>query len=344
MATSTNDRNVLLGLLAVQRKLIDDDALTAAMQVWQADRSRPLGQILVERKALSAEQLPELEALVNEQLKANDNDGERTLATLGIDDSVRQQIVRFDALPTASLPVPPGADGTIGLPATPAEVDQTCATAGEHPPPGEHTLATDESAGSKEPMAATFAVDDSVQTGPEDQTVAAAGGRPPSVDEFATEPPSITDSQAPTLAAPGVAGAPPTPLPALRYRILRAHAKGGLGEVFLARDEELGREVALKEIQARFADSPEQRARFLQEAEITGGLEHPGVVPVYGLGQYGDGRPYYAMRFIRGDSLKDAIEAFHKKGDLETHFAKRSLELRELLGRFVAVCNAIAYA
>jgi len=45
------------------------------------------------------------------------------------------------------------------------------------------------------------------------------------------------------------------------------------------------------------------RQRFLLEAEITGGLEHPGIVPVYGLGTYADGRPYYAMRFIKGDSL-----------------------------------------
>ena len=49
------------------------------------------------------------------------------------------------------------------------------------------------------------------------------------------------------------------------------------------------------------ADNPISRARFLLEAEITGGLEHPGIVPVYGMGAYTNGRPYYAMRFIRGD-------------------------------------------
>ena len=62
----------------------------------------------------------------------------------------------------------------------------------------------------------------------------------------------------------------------------------------------------------RYADHPPSRARFLLEAEITGGLEHPGIVPVYGLGSYADGRPFYAMRFIKGDSLKDAIERFHQ--------------------------------
>ena len=77
--------------------------------------------------------------------------------------------------------------------------------------------------------------------------------------------------------------------------------KAGLGAVFVALDGELNREVALKQILDHHADDPISRTRFLIEAEITGGLEHPGIVPVYGLGHYGDGRPYYAMRFIRGD-------------------------------------------
>ena len=83
-----------------------------------------------------------------------------------------------------------------------------------------------------------------------------------------------------------------------RFRVLRPHAKGGLGAVFVALDEELHREVALKQILDKHADDATSRARFLVEAEITGGLEHPGIVPVYGLGTYADGRPYYAMRFI----------------------------------------------
>jgi formylglycine-generating enzyme required for sulfatase activity/tRNA A-37 threonylcarbamoyl transferase component Bud32 len=130
---------------------------------------------------------------------------------------------------------------------------------------------------------------------------------------------------------------------ALRFHILRPHARGGLGEVFVARDDELHREVALKEIHERHADHAESRARFLLEAEVTGGLEHPGVVPVYGLGQYADGRPFYAMRFIKGDSLKDAIAAFHKeKASLPR--GEHTLRLRQLLTRFLDVCNAVAYA
>ena len=94
-----------------------------------------------------------------------------------------------------------------------------------------------------------------------------------------------------------------------RFRILRFHAEGGLGEVFVALDEELHREVALKEIRPDKRRRPDLRGRFVLEAEITGGLEHPGIVPVYGLGTYADGRPFYAMRFIEGDSLKEAIES-----------------------------------
>jgi serine/threonine-protein kinase len=133
-------------------------------------------------------------------------------------------------------------------------------------------------------------------------------------------------------------------LPGMRFRILHKHAEGGLGAVFVAHDEELHRQVALKEIKEKYADQPQSRSRFLLEAEVTGGLEHPGIVPVYGLGCYPDGRPYYAMRFIKGDSLADAIRRFHAAEDGKRDPGERSLAFRELLGRFVDACNALAYA
>ena len=129
-----------------------------------------------------------------------------------------------------------------------------------------------------------------------------------------------------------------------RFRLLRPHAQGGLGAVFVALDGELNREVALKQILDRHADDPVSRQRFLIEAEITGGLEHPGVVPVYGLGTYDGGRPYYAMRFIKGDNFKETIASFHADESFRADPGKRSLELRKLLRRFVDICNAIDYA
>ncbi|WP_435009220.1 protein kinase domain-containing protein [Tundrisphaera lichenicola] len=129
-----------------------------------------------------------------------------------------------------------------------------------------------------------------------------------------------------------------------RFRKIREHARGGLGVVFIARDDELNRDVALKEIQDRHADLDGHRAKFLLEAEITGRLEHPGIVPVYGLGHHVDGRPFYAMRFIKGDSLKDAIVAFHADEAIKASPGARVLALQKLLRRFLDVCNAIEYA
>jgi serine/threonine protein kinase/tetratricopeptide (TPR) repeat protein len=129
-----------------------------------------------------------------------------------------------------------------------------------------------------------------------------------------------------------------------RFRVLRPHARGGLGAVFVALDTELHREVALKQILDKHADDRTSRQRFLLEAEVTGGLEHPGIVPVYGLGTYGDGRPYYAMRFIKGDSLKAAIGRCRAETAWKSDPGRRSLELRKLLRRLTDVCNAIEYA
>src|SRR3954469_6038252 len=98
----------------------------------------------------------------------------------------------------------------------------------------------------------------------------------------------------------------------LRFRILRPLDRGGISRVYVAFDEELNREVALKELRRRYADNPRSRSRFLFEAEVTAGLEHPGVVPVYTRGQHDDGGAFFTMRLIRGESLGAAITRFHQ--------------------------------
>jgi serine/threonine protein kinase len=128
------------------------------------------------------------------------------------------------------------------------------------------------------------------------------------------------------------------------YSDLRFHAEGGLGEVFMARGGDLNRDVALKFIKPARAGDPESRRRFLLEAEVTGRLEHPGVVPVYGLGLDGGGSPCYAMRFVRGETLHDAIAAFHAADHPGRDPSERALALRGLLRRFVSVSNTVAYA
>jgi eukaryotic-like serine/threonine-protein kinase len=142
----------------------------------------------------------------------------------------------------------------------------------------------------------------------------------------------------------GLRTGPDRSAPGSRYRTLHEHAQGGLGLVFVAEDLELQREVALKEIKPDHAHDPNSRNRFLLEARVNGRLEHPGIVPVYGLGHYEDGRPFYAMRFIQGETLNEAIRHFHEADVPGRDPGERRLALRQLLGQFVAICNAVAYA
>lgn len=128
---------------------------------------------------------------------------------------------------------------------------------------------------------------------------------------------------------------------ASRFRVLRLFARGGIGQVMRAMDTELNREVAVKEIQPALAEIATVRERFLREAEITGKLEHPGIVPVYGLGRDGNDRPFYAMRLVHGQSLHEAIEAFHRRPSAERTFG---LEFQKLLRRFLHVCETVTYA
>ena len=112
-----------------------------------------------------------------------------------------------------------------------------------------------------------------------------------------------------------------------------------MGRVWLARDGSLGRQIALKELRPDQSDNSIVCSRFLYEAKITAQLEHPGIVPVYELGE-GDA-PYYTMRFVRGRTLSEAIRAYHKKraaGEAD------SVGLVDLLLAFVSVCHAVAYA
>jgi serine/threonine protein kinase len=80
----------------------------------------------------------------------------------------------------------------------------------------------------------------------------------------------------------------------------------------------------------------------VREAELTGRLEHPGIVPVYSLGRRDDGQPFYAMRFIQGDILKDAIDRYHAEPPADP--VARAIAFRQLVRHFVGVCYAVEYA
>lgn len=126
------------------------------------------------------------------------------------------------------------------------------------------------------------------------------------------------------------------------YTLSRVQDQGGLGRVWLAFDKNLCRDVALKEIRPDKQPTGQSLRRFVREAQITGQLEHPNIVPVYELARDLDrAYPFYTMRFVHGQSLGDAIEAYHKQ---RRAGAEVGLEFRRLLQAFVNVCHAIAYA
>ena len=129
---------------------------------------------------------------------------------------------------------------------------------------------------------------------------------------------------------------------AARFTRLRLHAKGGLGIVFKAYDEELGREVAIKilaENQGLYYE--DCRVRFLRESEVMGRLRHPGIVPVLSRGETLDGRPFYVMPFLEEGSFDKAINQFHED---HPSYRPRDPQFRDLLTRFTAACNTVAYA
>ena len=132
------------------------------------------------------------------------------------------------------------------------------------------------------------------------------------------------------------------PRPSERYTLTRLHASGGIGRIWLARDKAFGRNVALKELRPEHAALAAHRMRFLQEAHITGQLEHPGIVPVYELAvRPDDQQPFYTMRFVGGRTLSQAAREWHQH---RARTPAEMLDLVPLLNAFVTVCNTVAYA
>src|SRR5262245_17789013 len=119
-----------------------------------------------------------------------------------------------------------------------------------------------------------------------------------------------------------------------RYQFLGEIARGGMGVILKGRDPDLGRDVAVKVLKAVLADRASAAQRFVEEAQVCGQLQHPGVVPVYDLARFADGRPYFAMKLVKGQTLAemltDRVDLAAKRGDF--------------LQTFLQVCHTMAYA
>jgi serine/threonine-protein kinase len=119
-----------------------------------------------------------------------------------------------------------------------------------------------------------------------------------------------------------------------RYQLLGEIGHGGMGAVFRGRDPDLGRDLAVKVLLEEHQDAPDLVRRFIEEAQIGGQLQHPGIVPVYELGSFGDHRPYFTMKLIKGRTL----------ATLMTERVDPAQDLPRLLGIFEQVGQTMAYA
>lgn len=122
-----------------------------------------------------------------------------------------------------------------------------------------------------------------------------------------------------------------------RYRLSERLGTGASGEVVLCRDARIGRDVAVKVLKSRALSDRETVSRFAREARLQGRLEHPGVVPVYDVGE-GAPRPWFTMKRVRGITLADVI-ARHAEPDVAARFTRA-----RLLSAFAQACRTIAYA
>ena len=119
-----------------------------------------------------------------------------------------------------------------------------------------------------------------------------------------------------------------------RLQLFGEIARGGMGAILKGRDPDLGRDLAVKVLLDSHRDNPDLVLRFIEEAQIAGQLQHPGVVPVYELGQFADCRPYFSMKLVRGrtlaEVLRDRLDPAH---ELSTHVAT-----------WLQICQTMAYA
>ncbi|MHB0960024.1 MAG: WD40 domain-containing protein [Pirellulaceae bacterium] len=126
----------------------------------------------------------------------------------------------------------------------------------------------------------------------------------------------------------------PKPASDSRYQLQGEIARGGMGAIIKGRDTDLGRELAIKVLLDQHKDKPEVVQRFIEEAQISGQLQHPGIAPVYELGQFTDNRPFFSMKLVKGETLAKMLAERHNATEDRGRF----------IGIFEHVCQTMAYA
>ncbi len=305
-----HDKEALLALLAIQNGFATRKEIDVCWQVWTRDRTRAFEAILRDQLGLS----PEAVELLNDLVRHH-----RTRHAGNAQDAIR---ALEEASQTEPAPGTTRGDSTSGESTT--AYDNSLVT---YNVPGATTQRDPDGTAAYDP--AEITAFDLPKT-PDSALLETTAPGPQRVSEgarFDDESPDIVTAVS-------------------HFRIERLSASGGLGVVYLARQLELNRLVALKESRATYHRFSNAHAQFLLESEITAGLEHPNIVPTYTLGERQDGRPFYVMRLVHGETLQAAIDRFHSslknQPVREPDFS--SLAFRQLLLRFLGVCQGIAYA
>lgn len=339
------DRNLLFGMLAVSMKKVRPDKLAEHARQTQSSPDADLGQSLVAAGLLSQADKEQLDSLVEMSLNEHAGDASATIQDFGknpekistLVDSLDDFLDAFERN-SANPPNPSVSDfpadsllGNVGTAGSetgdlPMELDSLLE-------PGDLARTRITHSGNTNDRGSVGDI--------------ARGDAPDSFFESLGSP--DTQIMSPVQAAAELDESEIVPAVAEhkgRYETIREFAKGGMGQITLVHDTHLGRDVALKQLLQRNI-LPETRpgapttailtipiiARFLQEARVTGQLEHPSIIPVYELGYRADGSLYYTMKLIRGQSMHD--------------FLKDAKDIRDrltLLTHFLNLCQAISYA
>jgi tetratricopeptide (TPR) repeat protein len=295
MDNSGADRNLLFGLLALQNGLIDQVQLVAAFQCWTLEKDRPLADHLVGRGALDADQREVVEAMVGLHLKKHGGSTANSLAALPASISTQHKLARLDDPGLAPI--------LAALRGIGARLDSG----------SERTADID-----LEPADGGGVLD---ALGAEMRTIIS---HVVLHDEDHNDRPPAPNGGDLELRAHAHAG---------RYQLLSEIARGGMGVVLRGRDPDLGRDLALKVLLDQHRDRADLVDRFVEEAQICGQLQHPGVVPVYDLGILPDHRPFFTMKLVKGQTLAELLEGRGAEQDLP-----------RFLSIFEAICQTMAYS
>ncbi|MFM2246377.1 MAG: hypothetical protein RL071_2451 [Pseudomonadota bacterium] len=174
-----------------------------------------------------------------------------------------------------------------------------------------------------------------------------AGGAtaPPDLDVWSTLSSLVPEAVAAAPRPAPIVRAPEPPLIAGRYALLGTLGQGGMGVVYKVRDQQLRSMMAMKVIRPELQVGAAALARFVEEAQATAQLQHPGVVAVHELGRLADGRLYFTMEMVQGRTLRDVLLDLHAATALSGSWAAAGAwSLRRVLSAFHQACLTVAYA